>query len=147
MSLNTYPVFYDATTKEIVYSDGMAGVGIQGLQGPTGDTGYTGSQGYAGTQGYAGSQGYFGYQGYHGAQGFVGATGATGPGLVFTALQGEVLYYDSELGLVGTEQLKIVDATTTQVGATGGTLNLLGSVFAPELRGVTGLFADYINGV
>ena len=79
---NRLEVFPSTGGRSAVFEVTLGAVGpdgIQGAQGPTGDTGATGPQGDQGATGDTGGTGATGPQGDQGATGDTGGTGATGP--------------------------------------------------------------------
>lgn len=92
-------LFYDTTSKEIVYGTGAVG--------PTGPMGPTGAIGPAGAIGATGPTGAIGATGPTGVAGATGATGPTGPAGIAGAT--------GAIGPAG------VDGATGETGATGAT--------------------------
>lgn len=117
-----------------VGSRGASGLtGFTGSQGEIGETGFTGSIGafgYTGSQGnlgFTGSAGFTGSQGETGETGFTGSIGQTGP-VGFVGSQGEVGFTGS-IGFTGS---KGDIGFTGSGGADGTSINLIGTVAAPE---------------
>lgn len=90
--------------------------GVQGPQGPAGETGLTGPQGPEGLAGEAGAQGPEGAQGIPGSQGLQGATGAKGD-------TGEIgpQGNQGDIGPQGPEGVQGATGNTGAQGATGAT--------------------------